>query len=58
MGKHSNIILLNENNKIIDSLRHLDVSSGSLRDILPAREYVLPSNDNKKDFYNTSEEDL
>ena len=58
MGKHSNIILLNENNKIIDSLRHLDVSSGSLRDILPAREYVLPSNDNKKDFYNTSEEDF
>lgn len=58
MGKHSNIILLNENNKIIDSLRHLDVSSGSLRDILPAREYVLPRNDNKKDFYNTSEEDF
>ena len=26
MGKHSNIILLNENGKIIDSLRHLDTS--------------------------------
>ncbi len=58
MGKHSNIILLNENNKIIDSIRHLDISSGSLRDILPAREYILPNNDTKLDFYNTSKEDF
>ena len=58
MGKHSNIILLNENNKIIDSIRHLDISSGSLRDILPAREYILPNNDTKMDFYNTSKEDF
>lgn len=58
MGKHSNIILLNENNKIIDSIRHLDISSGSLRDILPAREYVLPNNDTKLNFYNTSKEDF
>lgn len=27
MGKHSNIILLNETGKIIDSIRHLDVTS-------------------------------
>ncbi len=58
MGKHSNIILLNENNNIIDSIRHLDISSGSLRDILPAREYILPNNDTKLDFYNTSKEDF
>ena len=58
MGKHSNIILLNENNNIIDSIRHLDISSGSLRDILPAREYILPNNDTKIDFYNTSKEDF
>ena len=55
MGKHSNIILLNENNKIIDSLRHLDISSGSLRDIMPARDYILPISD-KEDFYNTSKD--
>ena len=53
MGKHSNIVLLNENNKIIDSLRHLDISSGSLRDIIPARDYVLPTSD-KLDFYEVS----
>lgn len=49
MGKHSNIILLNNNGFIIDSLRHLDSSSNSYRDILPAREYVLPPSD-KLDF--------
>ena len=42
MGKHSNIILLNEKNIIIDSLRHLDSTANSLRDILPAHPYKLP----------------
>jgi len=57
MGKHSNIILLNSKDIIIDSLRHLDTFSNSNRDILPAHEYVLPISD-KKDFYNTSLEDF
>ena len=55
MGRHSNIILLNENDKIIDSLRHLDISSGSLRDIMPSRDYILPTSD-KLDFYEVSKE--
>lgn len=42
MGKHSNIILVNDKEIIIDSLRHLDSSSNSLRDILPAHPYVFP----------------
>ena len=42
MGKHSNIILLNDKDIIIDSLRHLDSSSNSLRDILPAHHYIFP----------------
>lgn len=51
MGKHSNIILLNEKNIIIDSLRHLDSSANSLRDILPAHSYELPEV-TKLDFLN------
>lgn len=42
MGKHSNVILLNQSGNIIDSARHLDCLSGSTRDILPARPYVFP----------------
>lgn len=50
MGKHSNIILLDKNNKIIDSLRHISNCSGnSYRDILPSKEYKLPIS-NKDDF--------
>lgn len=59
MGKHSNIILVNENNRIIDSLRHLDVDSNSYRNIMPAYEYeMLPCNkldflsvQNREEFY-------
>ena len=40
MAGHSNIILLNSNNKIIDSIRHV-VSS---REILPGRIYSIPEN--------------
>lgn len=43
MGKHSNIILVNENNVIIDSLKHLTMFSGSLRNIFPGIIYQLPS---------------
>ncbi len=50
MGKHSNIILTNQKNIIIDSLRHLDISTGSNRSVMPAREYVLPES-NKIDIY-------
>ena len=57
MGKHSNMILLNENGKIMDSLRHLDVLSGSLRDILPAHDYTFPSSE-KSDFTTTSKEEF
>lgn len=42
MGKHSNIILLNDKGIIIDSLRHLDSFSNSTRDILPAHPYEFP----------------
>ena len=48
MGKHSNIILVNQEEKIIDSIRHID-SKNSYREILPSRIYVYPKSD-KSDF--------
>lgn len=53
MGKHSNVILLNDKNIIIDSLRHLDSFSNSCRDILPAHDYINPPSD-KLDICNIS----
>ena len=44
MGKHSNIILVNEKDIIIDSLRHI-ASEQALRTTLPANPYIFPSSD-------------
>lgn len=40
MGKHSNVILLNSNSTVIDSLRHLNKFDNSTRDIYPGSKYV------------------
>jgi len=48
MGKHSNIILTNHKNIIIDAMRHLS-SENSYREILPSRNYTMPNSD-KFDF--------
>ena len=42
MGKHSNIILLNSDGKIIDAVKHVDSDISSVREIMPARPYSLP----------------
>lgn len=47
MGKHSNIILLNENDKIIDSIKHIDLEISRKREIMPARQYEFPPSQNK-----------
>lgn len=49
MGKHSNIILLNQNETVIDSLRHLNKFDNSTRDIFPGSKYVSIVS-NKLDF--------
>ena len=42
MGKHSNIILTDNNNIIIDSLRHTNIEENSNRDIYPTAKYIFP----------------
>jgi len=49
MGRHSNIILLNNDNKIIDAMRHVDSGINRVRELLPARPYVLPPSQDKSD---------
>ena len=50
MGKYSNIILVNNSNKILDSIRHVDASMSSIREVLPAREYIAPTALHKQEF--------
>ncbi len=42
MGKHSNIILTDQNEIIIDSLRHTNVEHNSNRDVYPTAKYLFP----------------
>lgn len=49
MGKHSNIILLDDANIIIDSLRHIKEIDENYRDILPHTKYSYPTS-NKCSF--------
>lgn len=50
MGKHSNIILVNENNIIIDCMRHTTVENGAQRDIYATAKYTLPKENSFKDI--------
>ena len=43
MGKHSNIILLDDTNIIIDSIRHIKEADENFRDILPHTKYTFPT---------------
>lgn len=49
MGKHSNIILLNQNRKIIDAIKHIDFSTSRLREVLSGRDYDYPLTQDKLD---------
>ena len=42
MGRYSNIIFLNSENRIIDALVHVDNSTSRVREIMPARIYEAP----------------
>lgn len=47
MGRYSNIILLNSENKIIDAVKHVDSDISRVREVMPARPYALPPTQGK-----------
>lgn len=49
MGKHSNIIFCNEENRIIDSIKHISSQVSSIREVLPGRAYFIPETMSKRD---------
>lgn len=49
MGRHSNIMLLNRDDKIIDAIKHVDSDINRVRELLPARAYVSPPAQDKLD---------
>ncbi len=58
MAQYSNCILLDENGIIIDSLKRVDASKSSFREILPQRAYKLPPQQNKLSILENSPEEI
>lgn len=51
MGKHSNIIFIDDNQMIIDSIKHISGMVSSIREVLPGRTYFIPQTQDKYDPY-------
>ena len=50
MGKHSNIILIDdEDDRILECLKHIDETKSRYREVLPGETYILPPQQDKKD---------
>lgn len=47
MGRHSNIILLDEKDKIMDSAKHVDFTVSAVRQVLPGLIYTAPPSQEK-----------
>ncbi|MCM1309083.1 MAG: NFACT family protein [Butyrivibrio sp.] len=47
MGKHSNIIFTDSGRRIIDSIKRINASVSSVREVLPGREYFIPDSAHK-----------
>ncbi len=58
MGKHSNIIFLDENNIILDSVKRISSLVSSVREVLPGREYFAVQTTEKFDPFTISEADF
>lgn len=58
MGKHSNIIFCNENDQIIDSIKHVSAHMSSVREVLPGRPYFIPATQEKKNPWELTEDIL
>lgn len=58
MGKHSNVIFCDEEDRIIDSIKHVSAQMSSVREVLPGRTYFIPDTMHKADPLTISESDF
>lgn len=58
MGRHSNIIFCNEDDMIIDSIKHVSHAVSSIREVLPDRQYFQPEEIEKLNPFTMTFEDF
>ncbi|MEN6355681.1 MAG: NFACT family protein [Armatimonadota bacterium] len=52
MGKHSNLILVNDEGKVLGAAKNIGSSVSRYRQVLPGRDYIPPPGDEKCDIRN------
>lgn len=58
MGRHSNLILTDQEGRIVDCLRRVDADMSARRQVLPGLFYRLPPAQDKRDPLSTGQEEL
>ncbi len=58
MAQHSNLILINENNRIVDAVKRVDSDKSSYREILPGVVYIPPPVQHKLNILTDKTEDI
>ena len=58
MGKHSNIILVNEKGVIVDAIKHVGLGMSSVRFVMPGLEYSAPPAQDKQNPSKASADDF
>ncbi len=58
MGRYSNIILINENGRVIDSIKRIDDTVSSVRRVLPGVTYETPTAQDKLSILKTDSEEI
>ena len=56
MGKHSNLILCDGQDRIIDSIKHISAMTSTVREVLPGRDYFIPDTQSKENPLDTGED--
>ncbi|EGQ3099122.1 NFACT family protein [Staphylococcus pseudintermedius] len=51
MGKHSNLILVNEERKILEGFKHLTPNTNQFRTVMPGFQYEVPPTQHKQNPY-------
>ena len=54
MGKHSNIIFCDNQNRIIDSIKHVSAAVSSVREVLPGKPYFVAQTQEKLNLLTTN----
>ena len=55
MGKYSNLIFIDQNGVIVDSIRRVSAVMSSVREVLPGRPYFLPETQDTKALASSSD---